>query len=139
MTGFDPQTEKQLAFSVEQYRELQQHAEKLVEMLDNCEYSQVHEHATKLQELQAAASQQDESLLPLLKVDLPAWEGHTLYRIRLRFITSILECNKLLLPKIRGMKAVFAAELEQLQGGRVAVSGYHPAALRPNGTSRGIG
>ncbi len=134
MTGFNPHTEKLLAFSVEQYRELQQHAERLIKILDNCDYPQAHEHGARLQDLQAAASKQDETLLPLLESDLLAWEGHPLYRMRLRFITSILELNKLLLPKIRGMMAVTSAELEQLQSGRIAIAGY---AL-PNADRRGL-
>lgn len=138
MTGFNPHTEKLLAFSVEQYRELQQHAEKLLRMLENCEYSRVHDHTLRLQELQTAASQQDESLLTLLKVDLPAWEGHPLYRKRLRFVTSILELNELLLPKIRGMMAVTSAEIEQLQSGRTAIAGYALPKTERRGL-RGVG
>ena len=138
MTGFHPEIEKILAFSVEQYRELQQHAEKLLKILSDCEYSQVHEHAARLQELQAAASQQDESLLPLLLGELPAWEAHPLYRMRLGFVTSILELNELLLPKIRAMMAVTSAEIEQLQCGRTVVAGYAlPKADRRG--SRGVG
>jgi hypothetical protein len=124
MTRFDPQTEKHLALSVEQYRELQQHADKLLDILDNCDYSRVHEHAARLQELQTAACQQDEVLLPLLKQDLPTWEEHPLYQKRMRFISSILKSNELLLPKIRGMMAVTSVDLEQLQSGRTAIAGY---------------
>lgn len=138
MTGFDLQTEKLLAYSVEQYRELLQHAEKLVEMLDAGGVDRVREHAERLQQLQAVASRQDELLLPLLKVDLPAWEEHTLYRLRLRFISSILELNKLLLPKIRGMMAVTSAELDQLRGGRTVLAGYAAPAADHRGL-RGVG
>lgn len=138
MTGVNQQTEKLLAFSTEQYRELLQHAEKLLKMLDDCEYSRVHEHAARLQQLQAAATQQDELLLPLLKIDLPAWHEHDLYRMRLRFINSILELNELLLPKIRGMMAVTSVELDQLRGGRTALAGYASPVVDQRGL-RGVG
>ncbi len=138
MTGFNPHTEKLLAFSVEQYRELQQHAERLIKILAGCDYSQVHEHRSRLQNLQTAASQQDETLLPLLECDLLAWEGHPLYRKRLRFITSILELNELLLPKIRGMMAVTSSEIEQLQNGRIAITGYALPKVDQRGL-RGVG
>ncbi len=139
MTGFAPQTEKLLAVSSEQYRELQQHAEKLLKMLDSCDYSGVHEHAARLQALQSAACAQDETLLPLLKSNLPTWQGHPLYRTRLRLITAILEINALLMPRIGAMKAFLGAELEQLKGGRMAISGYHSTTKRTSATARGIG
>ncbi|MCF6177999.1 MAG: hypothetical protein L3J63_01230 [Geopsychrobacter sp.] len=134
MSGFNAQTEKLLAFSVEQYRELYQHSQKLAQMLGKSEFSRIQEHASELQQLQSAASRQDELLLPLLKIDLPAWEGHTLYRMRMKFINSILELNELLLPKIRGIMAVTSAELDQLHGGRMALAGY----AMPKADQRGL-
>jgi len=138
MTGFDSHTEKQLAFSVEQYRELVQHTKKLQMMLDNCEYSHINEHSVRLQELQAVASQHDGALLPMLEINPSAWEGHPLYRMRKHFVRSILELNELLLPKIRGMMAVTSAELEQLQDGRMAITGYALPRTDQRG-SRGVG
>ncbi len=124
MSDFSPQTEKLLAFSVEQYRELLQHGQELSQMLSDCSYSRIHEHAARLQELQAAAGQQDELLLPFLRLEFPAWERHPLYITRLGLISSILKLNEELLPKIRSMMAVASTEIAQLQMGRVALNGY---------------
>ena len=124
MTGISPQTQKQLSFSVEQYCELLQHAQKLSQMLSDCDYSRFHEHLERLQELQTAASQQDERLLPLLITDIPACNGHPLYLYRLEVISSILKLNEMLLPKIRSMMAVTSTEITQLHGGRVALTSY---------------
>ncbi len=124
MSGLNAQTEKLLSISVEQYRELLQHAEKLLQTLDNCNYSKIPAHADKLQRLQNAASQQDKTLLPLFRDNPPAWEEHVLYRKRQQFIKSILKLNKLLMPKIRGTMAVTSAELNKLRGGRIALAGY---------------
>ncbi len=138
MAELNPLTENLLAISVEQYRGLLQHAEKLLQTLENCDYSQIPEHADRLQQLQTAASNQDQLLLPLFKDNPSAWEQHTLYRKRLQFIRSILELNKLLMPKIRGTMAVTSAELHKLRGGRTALAGY--ATLSTNkGGIRGIG
>ncbi len=138
MAGFNPQTEKLLAFSVEQYRELLQHAEKLTGILEGCEPVRVHEHIARQQQLQVAASRQDELLLPLLKDDLSLWEEHRLYQIRQGFINTILDLNKLLLPKIHGMMAVTSAELDQLRGGRTFLVGYASPAPDQRGL-RGVG
>lgn len=138
MGGLDVQTEKLLAFSVEQYRELLQHTEKMEHVLEDCDHVRVIEHAESLQRLQAAASQQDEQLLPLLKLDPSAWENHDLYRQRQRFVAGILERNKLLLPKIRGIMAVASAELDQLRSGRTALAGYASSSTRRRGI-RGVG
>lgn len=138
MAAFNSQTEKLLALSLEQYCELLQHAENLSNMLDNCDYSQVAEYTGRLEQLQAAARQQDELLLPLLKADLQIWEEHTLYQQRLHSIRSILEINELLVPKIRGTMAVTSAELGKLRGGRTALAGY-ASQLVDKGGLRGIG
>ncbi len=131
-------TEKLLAFSVEQYRELFQHAEKLLEIIDTCAYAKVSEHAAKLQELQAAAIQQDELLMPLFNDQITDWTNHTLYRTRHEFINTIIKLNELILPKIHGMMAATSAELGQMQGSRVAVVGYTSPKTDQRGL-RGIG
>lgn len=138
MSGYDPQVEKLLAFSVEQYRELLQHAQKLSVILEERNPAQVSEYVSRQQQLQTAASRQDELLLPLLKADLTLWEQHRLYQMRYEFIRSILDLNKLLLPKIRGMMAVASAELGQLRGGRTFLAGYAPPTTDRRGL-RGVG
>ncbi len=124
MGEFDPQTEKLLKSSFEQYREILQQAENLLKMMDACDYSQVDEHVIRSQQLQSEASRQDEQLLPLLTLDLPTWEKHTQYQNRLDCIRSIVELNKVLLPKIHGVMAITKAELGNLSGGRNALVGY---------------
>ncbi len=138
MNGYDARAEKLLESSVEQYRELCRHAETLADMLDKCEYSGVRDHAAQLQQLQAVACEWDERLLPLIERDLPAWERHPFYRMRLDFINAILERNALILPKIRGMMAVTSAELGQLRSGHTMLSGYAGARGDQRGL-RGIG
>ncbi|OEU51361.1 MAG: hypothetical protein BA862_11015 [Desulfobulbaceae bacterium S3730MH12] len=138
MSGLNAQTEKLLSISVEQYRELLQHAEKLLQTLDNCNYSEIPGHADKLQRLQNAASRQDKMLLPLFRDDPPAWEENTLYRKRQQFIKSILKLNKLLMPKIRGTMAVTTSELNKLRGGRTALAGYTSHSTTHRGV-RGVG
>ena len=138
MSGLNAQTEKLLSISVEQYRELLQHAEKLLQTLDNCNYSEIPGHADKLQRLQNAARRQDKMLLPLFRDDPPAWEENTLYRKRQQFIKSILKLNKLLMPKIRGTMAVTTSELNKLRGGRTALAGYTSHSTTHRGV-RGVG
>jgi len=67
------------------------------------------------------------------------WETHPLFLERLQLLKKIVEMNNLLLPRIRGMMAVSAAELVQIREGRVAVAGYYPAPPRNKGASRGVG
>lgn len=138
MSGLNAQTEKLLSISVEQYRELLQHAEKLLQTLDDCNYSKIPAHADKLQNLQDAASRQDKMLLPLFRDNPPAWEENTLYRKRQQFIKSILKLNKLLMPKIRGTMAVTTSELNKLRGGRTALAGYTSHSTTHRGV-RGVG
>lgn len=138
MSGLNAQTEKLLSISVEQYRDLLQHAEKLLQTLDNCNYSKIPAHADKLQRLQNVASLQDKMLLPLFRDDPPAWEKHVLYRKRQQFIKSILKLNKLLMPKIQSTMAVTSAELNKLRSGRTALAGYTSHSTNHSGV-RGVG
>ena len=138
MAALDPLAENLLAKSVVQYQELLQHAEKLLQTLEKCDYEKIGAHSDKLQQLQAAASLQDQELVVLFESDPAAWEKHQLYRKRLLYIKSILKLNKVLIPKIRGTMAVTSAELEKMKGGRTALAGY--ASLSPDTrASRGVG
>lgn len=133
MSGVNSHTEKLLITSVEQYRELLQHAEKFLTMQGKGDFSRIDDHVTRLQQLQNEATLQDEELLPLLMADLPTWEKHALYQKRLSSIQSIVELNKLLLPKIQGVMAVTSAELNKLSGGRNARAGYTGRAAKKRG------
>ena len=138
MEGPIPQTEKMLADSTEQYRELLQHAEQLRDLLAACQFEQLGDHAARLQEMQEAATRHDEHLLPLIEKDVEYWQTHDLFRTRQGFIEAILDLNKLLLPKIHGMMAIASAELGQLRGGRVALAGYAAPTCDRRGL-RGVG
>lgn len=131
-------TQGLLARSAQQYADLQQQAETLLQILASMSGHRVREQVALLDEKQQAASELDEDLLPRIKEDLPAWQGHPLYQQRLRAIEAIVELNKLILPKIRGMMAVSSAELEQLRSGRVTLAGYAPQAGDQRGL-RGVG
>ena len=131
-------TEDMLTHSISQYRELLQHAERLHDLLVSCPPERLSEQAARLSKLQQAAGQHDEQLLPLLATDAPHWQKHELFLARQGFVESILELNKLLLPRIRGMMAVASAELEQLRGGRVALAGYAAPSRERKGL-RGVG
>jgi hypothetical protein len=139
MSALRPDVEQLLAYSVEQYRELFQHAEKLVKMLDACDYSRIQAHTEKLHTLQNDARRQDSLLLPLLQQDIGAWEKHERFQLRRFFIAAILEINALLLPKMHSVKAMFGSELDQLKSGRVMVAGYAPSPRNPGVTARTVG
>lgn len=138
MVKTDPQIAEILAMSVEQYRELLQHAENLLRMLDVCDHTQMDKQVLGLQQLQASACQQDEQLLPLLKADLVAWREDTLYQKRLNYIESILKLNELLVPKILGIMAVASVELKKMHCGRTALAGYSSQSFKQH-RLRGIG
>ncbi len=120
----DSQTEKLLVLSVEQYHNILRHAEKLLKMFDICDYSQMDDQVLMLQQLQAAATQQDNQLIPLLEADFIAWKDDARYQLRNDYINSILKLNELLVPKIRGVMAVTSVELKKMRGGRTALAGY---------------
>jgi len=124
MAALDPLAENLLSISVEQYQELLEHAENLLYTLEKCDYEKIGAYSDKLKQLQAAATLQDQELVPLFEKNPAAWEQHKLYRKRLLCIKSILKLNKVLLPKIRGTMAVTSAELEKMKGGRTALAGY---------------
>ncbi|MBW1636859.1 MAG: hypothetical protein JRJ68_11365, partial [Deltaproteobacteria bacterium] len=118
MAELPAQTEKLLSISVEQYRDLVDHAEMLLDSLDNCDYANISAHTARLQQQQTAASQHDQILLALFNKDPSAWENHPLYLKRIKLIKSILELNRQLIPRIKSTMAVTSAELVNLRGGR---------------------
>lgn len=124
MVDFNPKTENLLMSSVAQYSEILRLTEELLKMVETCEYSHVNEYAARSQQLQREASRHDEELLPLLTVDLQTWGSHLLYQKRLDNIRSIVELNKMIIPKIQGVMAITKAELDNLNGGRNALVGY---------------
>lgn len=138
IVGIDPHTETLLAQSVEQYRQLLQHAENLLTMLNDCDYSKVDSQVITLQQLQTVAGQHDEKLLPLLTADIGIWKENVLYQRRMEYIQSILRLNEVLAPKIRGIMAVLSVELKKMHSGRTALAGYGSQSSGQRGV-RGIG
>jgi hypothetical protein len=124
--------------SIEQYRQIIEHAQRLERLLAKGDPEQLQEYTARLQSLQDDAGLSDRELLAEIARDSARWQAHPLFRQRTQLLEQIVEMNDLLLPRVRGMMSVTAAELAQLKDGRVAVSGYHPAAPRTKG-SLGVG
>ena len=113
-----------LARSVEQYQAILGQLEELQEGLSCSSPEELREQAARMVALQQVASSQDEELFPLLELDPDFWGTHAMFRQRRGLIEDIFRLNELLLPKIRGIMAVTSVELEQLRGGRKALTGY---------------
>ena len=124
--------------SIQQYRQVIEHAQQLEQLLALGNPEKLREYTAQLQLLQDEAGLNDRELLAEIAQDSARWQAHPLFRQRTQLLEQIVEMNDLLLPRVRGMMSVTAAELAQLKDGRVAVSGYHPAALRTKG-SLGVG
>lgn len=131
--------EEMLQKSVEQYQRLLDHARQLEQLLSKNNPTQVQQHAERLNELQLAATEHDKQLLAQIEPDLQRWQSHPLFQERQQLLEQIINLNNLILPRIRGMMSVTAAELAQLKSGRTAFSGYHPGAGRPKKSTRGVG
>ena len=125
--------------SIEQYRKIVEHAQQLEQLLVKADADQLQVYIARLNELQAEAGLHDRQLLEDFALDSARWQAHPLFQQRMQLLEQIVEMNDLLLPKIRGMMSVSAAELVQLKDGRTAVSGYHPDAGRPKKSIRGVG
>jgi len=132
----DSETEKLLIKSTEQYGKLLRHAENLSEILNNCKYSRINEQGVKLLQLQDDANQVDRQLVPLLKAELNIWKKDRYYQKRINYITSILQLNELLLPKLLGIMAVTSAELKKMRCGHTALAGYTSQFSRKPGIRR---
>lgn len=131
--------ESRLRKSIEQYRRVVEHAEQLEGLLSGGEPEELKSYTARLNELQAEAGLHDQQLLAEMARDIDAWKASPLFTERMQLLKQIMEMNDLLLPRVRGMMSVTAAELAQLKGGRAAVAGYRPVAKPPRGSLRGIG
>lgn len=124
--------------SIEHYRRIIEHAQQLESLLTQGDARQLQNYTEQLHALQAEAGLHDREFLQEMSRNVEHWQAHPLFQQRRQLIEQILEMNNLLLPRIRGMMSVTAAELVQLKEGRVAVSGYHQAPVRKK-SIRGIG
>ncbi len=131
--------DERLRISVDQYRQVLNHAKQLEQLLLKGEPEELREYTRQLQDLQRTAGLHDRELLEDLARDSEHWQAHPLFRERTQLIKQIVEMNNLLLPRIRGMMSVTAAELNQIKESRVAVAGYHPASAKRQKSVRGIG
>ena len=125
--------------SIEQYRQIIDHAQQLDQLLKKSDPDELRLYTTRLHELQDAANLHDRFFLELFSQNSVVWKDHPLFLERTQLLEKIVELNHLLLPRIHGMMAVTAHELTQIKGGRVAVNGYHQSASRKNRPIRGVG
>lgn len=125
--------------SIEQYRQIIDHAGQLDHLLLKSDPDELQSYTARLQELQDEAGLNDRIFLEVFPHTSTYWQDHPLFLERTRLLEKIVELNHLLLPRIRGMMAVTAHELSQIKGGRVAVAGYHQAPARSNQYVRGVG
>lgn len=125
--------------SIEQYRQIIDHAGQLDKMLLKSDPDELQSYTVRLQELQDEAGLNDRVFLKVFPHNSTYWQDHPLFLERTRLLEKIVELNHLLLPRIRGMMAVTAHELTQIKGGRVAVAGYHQAPARQHQYVRGVG
>ena len=125
--------------SIEQYRQIIDHAGQLDDLLLKSDPDKLQSYTTRLQELQDEANLNDRIFLEVFPHTSTYWQDHPLFIERARLLEKIVELNHLLLPRIRGMMAVTAHELTQIRGGRVAVAGYHQAPAQRKQFARGVG
>jgi len=125
--------------SIEQYRQIIDHAAQLDRLLKKADPAELHSYTVRLQELQDEAGLNDRVFLEVFPQNSTYWQDHPLFLERSHLLEKIVELNYLLLPRIRGMMAVTANELSQIKGGRVAVAGYHQAPAQRKQFARSVG
>ncbi|WP_321366944.1 hypothetical protein [uncultured Desulfuromusa sp.] len=125
--------------SIEQYKQIIEHAGQLDQLLLKSDPEKLHRYTERLQELQDEAGLNDRIFLEIFPHTSTYWQNHPLFLERTRLLEKIVELNHLLLPRIRGMMAVTANEITQIKSGRVAVSGYHQAPVKHKQFARGVG
>ncbi len=117
--------EEMLERSVEQYQQIIDHIHQLNVLLKDAEPAELHAYTTRLQQLQDAASRNDQQLIAQVTDNAEQFSEHPLFDERAQLLEEIVTMNRMLLPKIRGIMAVVASELAQIKSGRQAVAGYH--------------
>jgi hypothetical protein len=127
-----------LKTSVQQYRRILEHAEQLAGLLSHGDPEKLQEYTTRLNELQAEAGLFDGELLAEIVQNPQLWRAHPLFQERLQLLTQIVAINDFHLPQINGMKAMAAADLDQLRDGRVAASGYATTFKKDHRVSRSV-
>ncbi len=125
--------------SIAKYRAVLEHADLLEGVLLKGDPKLLLSYTVRLNALQQEAGLGDHELLAQFARDSSGLKAHPLFQQRMQLVERIVEMNHLLLPRARGMMAVTAAELTQLKGARVAVSGYSQGATRNKISVREVG
>lgn len=131
--------EQCLRTSIEQYRVIIDHAQRLDALLQEADPATLNSYTERLQQLQDEASLNDERVFDLYSSNTDYWKQHPLFVERAEMLDQIVELNRLLLPRIRGIMAVVASELAQIKSGRTAVAGYYRPVTNVPVAARGVG
>jgi hypothetical protein len=126
--------------SVEQYREIVEHAEQLDALLKSGDPEVLRRYTLRLKELQDDACLHDQEFFKVFSQHSARLKTHSLFLEREQLLEKIVKLNQLILPRIRGMMALTAHELSQIKEGRAAVAGYHqPPPEKRQKAVRGVG
>ncbi len=117
-------TEQLLDLSVQQYRDLLDHAKKLERMVSATNYAELESHSVEMNNLQAAAQDNDKKLLPSLFYEAHKWQENPLFQKRQELIQGIIDFNREIMPSLQATMAVVAADVDKLHAGWTAVAGY---------------
>lgn len=117
-------TEQQLALSVQQYRDILNHAEKIMDITATSSFGVLKSHAKKLHDLQSIARKNDKKLMHSLISEPSKWQDNAFFLERQEIIQEVIEINKKMIPSLQAAAAVAADDLSRLQAGRTAVTGY---------------
>jgi len=110
--------------SVDTYRAMYALFQKLSGSLEGTEIRFLGEYLLCLRELQKKVEDIDQQLHDEILDSRHEFIDTPLYKERVQLIETIMEHHRLLMPRLYSMKAVLAAEISQIQGGRVAMGGY---------------
>lgn len=110
--------------SVDTYRAMYALFQKLAGSLEGTEIRFLGDYLGCLRDLQQSVEGIDSRLNVSLQDHSGDFLDNPLYQERIQLIETIMEHHRLLMPRLNSMKAVLAAEISQIQGGRVAIGGY---------------
>ena len=105
-------------------------------MLGAFDYANISQYALDLEEMQNTARKEDKVLMEQIEKNPQEWGSNVLFVKRLEKIQTILDRNKILLPKLQAVLAVVKSERESFQEGRTAIAGYTSLNTSQNMESR---
>lgn len=115
---------KTLRLSITHYRELLRKTEEVEKTLADFKVEPVQKLSEELGSILERIKQTDTLLESLHKVETLPEEQQKLYQERQHLVELIFNKNKDLEPRMQGMKAIQAKEMQQLNLGRKTASGY---------------